>query len=450
MSCKSINNQISDSREEIKNDTIRFLSDDIEAFGQLEDLQKVIYNGDSRTKKWTNSGENIKALKSLLVKSGIQNSQADKLIEKNVLNLELPTRYENPISYFLLKRIQEDVELSIEKRNLNKIKVGIGTLPYWSLNAKTYNEKDFSLIVANSGLFNFIYEMTKILLETGNIFVENDKVVIQFSDEVLKEKLNDSPDILVRFSKALEDYANRRVIRGQSPPTELQQTILSGMVNSMEFFTIAHEYGHAIYRHKVIGTTGLGLRSKKNVINESFKVAKNNWEQEVIADLFALTILEKTLQDKASKKDLHFYSLLRTSPELFFNLSTIAEESKPIFKDRKRPKSIDINLKDKFLNSSYKLISGLLNNDKTLRKYLSFNNSLGPNSDNNTFNLNLSHPPDYIRAEYSGVLMKHSINQKYEEPYFEELGNQLSKNLNTIWEIIKPILIKIIEGEIKD
>lgn len=447
-SSKSIKSRVTNNTE------IKFLSDSIKIYSILENYQKIGYDNSKGSYKWTNSKEQVDILVSLFKKNGLYNGKGKKHIKDNVLNVVLPTRYEDPIAYWILKEVKDDVEYEIKLKTGNDYKIGIGTLPYWTLNAKTYNNADFKerLIVVNSGLFNFCNELIKILLETINIERKGNQIIFDYSEKYFTDKLKENPALIIRFSKALENYSLNRTIRGVAPPGELQKLFLSEIENSIEFYALAHEYGHLYFNHNPVGSSALLLRNSENSKINSMDIVNNDWKQEIEADMFATLILSNYIERKkvANGDNIDFYPILRNSPSLFFKLSEIANSAKYIYQDKTRIPEISNELRLNQLTLSSNLIADILKSREVFQSEKIFNLGLLNQVEfKDTMYILATHPPDNSRAAYLNKFLTKKEYDSDEERQFQDLSNQMEKNLITMWDYLRPILYKIIEEDNK-
>ena len=233
----AVPNNISESSEELKELRLSFLSDSLKLYSILESYQETVYTGDSTAFRWSNTKKERELFFEILKRSGFDIKQRINFVDSISL-LKLPTRFENPIPFFLAESIKEDVEKELENHYENIPQINIGTLPLWSLNARALNDNNNgeSLVIVNTGLFTFCHEMAKILLETISIKEAGDYVIIDSSPSTLQQKIDSNQNLLVRFSKALEDYGNGRQIKGE-PYNQSNAPLLTKMVNAMEFFS---------------------------------------------------------------------------------------------------------------------------------------------------------------------------------------------------------------------
>ena len=408
----------------------KFLSDSIYVFKLLEELQSDAYRYNTHSYRWTGSKQEIKQFTDLFTKYGINKKDG----KKHLFSIELSTRYEDPITYWILNEVQKDVETEILSLYNETYNVGVGTLPYWELNAKTYNflnSKDKSLIVMNSGIFSFSHEMLKIMLETINL---NDVD----SDTLSRDKIL---SIMENFSYALEDFSHNRRIRSRLDINPEKAQDLAEMVAAMEFFALAHEYGHIFFNHEPIKTGSLNLRNEDSASQnpKGFKI--HDWRQEIEADIFAFNLMNQYISKKyvLKKNKPHLYKILRYMPVIFFHLSDIAAKSKYIYIDNTEiPENQSA---DTFLHEALTIIEDIL----VHKKDILINTTLKVNVGGKTPDINSSisfsnHPPDNIRSLY----MQNLISSSFNDDDGSELGQRLDNNIIQLWGNLEEILNKII------
>ena len=255
---------------------------------------------------------------------------------KAALSERVPTRYEDPLSWALIdasiRRVLDkgvgDVRLPNRPR--------FGTLPTTTLNARTVLVPNIrlQLIVVNSGLFKFCYDYLKLGLKTVVFHESGDQIEISYSHDGFEIGPRHDVQLIVELSKLLEDAVNHRehlVLQ----PMGFEVPLLLRMVSAMEFFLVAHEYGHIM----------LGHLSKKNErlhtygVQQPLSVVGRSWGQEAAADAYAFAFLDKYLVSDAAKDEryqagIDFLGYLRLAPQMFFVFATAAEDAQYVFDNR--------------------------------------------------------------------------------------------------------------------
>jgi hypothetical protein len=229
-----------------------FQSDTDKAYLYLETIQEEAYRDNPRVVRWTDSPENMKKLQDLLAEldarsvASTPESSYGALYEGVLAQLRqaMPTRYEDPNTIFLLRSVANEVFNEIAQQDHSFELPHLGTLPLGTLNARALPipGSDTRLVVVNSSLFTFAHELGKIALATIPIQEKDGHIDIDLSGDFFQTSVRHDPQFLVRFSKALEDFANKRLIKGQAPPREFDDPLLAILDAALEDFVLAHEF----------------------------------------------------------------------------------------------------------------------------------------------------------------------------------------------------------------
>jgi hypothetical protein len=420
---------------------IIYLSDTDYVYEMLENRQRAIYENDKFSTQWKNSKEEIELLIEIAKKYHIKKKDVlDKL-----QSLTLSTRYEHPVSFSILKDNIYTVEEQLKKNGIGFKAPKYGTLPTTKLNASTnITFPESPLIIVNSGVFNFCHELLKIAFKTIEFSADKHQVSITYSDEILDDLIAHDQDLIVKFSRALEDYANNRVIKSQYTADTLQANLEIGLVSCMEIFILAHEYGHMILGHKSIENEDLEVRSGNRNTEKSLNIVLNSWQQEIEADFFGIIILDSYLQSNPSEFD----SLLKFAPYIYFSLAEIAEESAFILKNKRLPDTIPQATKDQYFDNLSEVTDRSFLKATKEAKTNSFHyKSTSKTPLDTTLTLSKSHPPSWLRRN----IMKRFIDQNKitNEDTFETLALAFSRNLILLWEKIRIPWVKILNKNVK-
>ena len=176
------------------------------------------------------------------------------LIEHWVENLKLPTCYESPLVYILLKQYAENIDQARKEMNLPMPSVvHIATLPTTEVNAYTYPATDNrdSVIAFNAQLFMFAYQMSKVTFPT--LEVRNDqasgRIAVNTSKKRALELLKNNPDIVTNYVMAILEFL-LLAPPSTEPISQSYDPLLMPLAEGMELFAVGHEYGHVVLNHK--------------------------------------------------------------------------------------------------------------------------------------------------------------------------------------------------------
>jgi hypothetical protein len=183
------------------------------------------------------------------------------------------------------------------------------------------------LVVVNSSLFTFAHELGKIALATIPITETSQKVIIDLSGDFFQNSIRHDPQFLFRFSKALEDFANARLIVGQAPPRKLDDPLLGVLDSAIEDFVLAHEFAHLVLHHQTDDRLGPATSS---VSSEAFL---RSWGEEAIADAYAAELVNRISFRRQNDEGTgslrgELAEFSRYAPVLFFQLDRIAEAAR--------------------------------------------------------------------------------------------------------------------------
>lgn len=413
---------------------LKYLSDSDIVYQNLEAYQNAIYPERERELRWQNTPKQRQEVIVLCKRLGVD---PDSML--NRLNrIILPTRYEDANSYLILLANVADVAAQLRRVNIEYIQPRLGTLPTASLNARTNRTyPDKPLITVNSGIFGFCHEIMKIVFET-TAFRANDSVIsIDYSKNSLDSIIRNDPHVLVRYSMALEDYANRRRIKGQAVIDTIKSSLIYAMVNAMEFFTVAHEYGHLIFEHTPVDKENAELTLNTAKTDLSFEVAINSWQQEIEADIFAFYLLCEHIKANPSVFD----GILQLSPYVFFQLSQIAEEAVYTMKNRKLPLQLTSAEKQK-ATSAVSAIA-VRANEKVKQQFGGLTYVYKPfvNTQTSDTLTSKSHPPSWVRGRLIKSLAEQ--NKVFADSIFTPLGEGFVENEGGLWDTLKMLWLRI-------
>ena len=437
---------------------VTFLSDTDPAYAYLETIQKLAFARDPKAFRWTNDEKQKQTLLTLLAELDRMDTDAASSKAENsytslynnfmaVLNRPVPTRYEEPNSLAILEGIVRQLEGTTGSTVPQPVKPRFGTLPTGSLNARTVLVPDSSLrlVVVNSALFPFCYEYLKIGLKTVTFRNDGENLIMDYGDQTFEHDARHNKDLMVRLSKLFEDLGNLRSVRGQERPSAPEVPLLLRMVNAMEFFFVAHEYGHIALGH---------LSSQKDVIqlsglnNQGLTVLRRSWGQEAAADLYAFSLLDKYLSSEVAKDevrhaDVDLRQFLRLAPLFFFVFNSDAEEMQYIFTHKAAPPTLSDN--DKRIVVSY-LQSALSDETKSAGGSIGKEQSTRGYDSTVMETLKSDHPPAFARlALMQRYLQDHSGPKgNPTDLAFRDLGLAVLAHIQTMESDLKPMWISII------
>lgn len=428
---------------------MKFLSDSDRAYHYLERIQESIYRDDPTAFRWKGTPEQVAALKKHMdvlfarlaanpLTKGI--AEQRKAFEKyywEQLGKPMPTRFEDPLNYSLLRNFADDVLATLRPRDGDKGPHGpalphLGTLPIRTVNAETIAIPQSSehLIVVNPKLFTFCYELSKIALETVEIDYDpaTDQAKIDFSAQTAEKRLDKDPDLAKRMAALLLEFsaATGSLRHDDARPSYLNFLIVLSW--GMEAFVVGHEYFHTMSKHQAVtreAWTVSGSGGKEVVVS----VLARSWEDELEADLMGFVVMSLAWDSRkaAVVKDLPFdlNGLAITGPLLYFSASEIAEDAKSLYRGGKGYEKPTEEEMDEVVNLM-----------EALRKK-------GGEEDHRVKAVSKAytgHPPAWLRTAF----MRHEPPKDLSPAgvRFFEFGQALPRNLQILWKRARPIFIE--------
>jgi hypothetical protein len=358
---------------------------------------------------------------------------------RELLSRPLPTRFEDPLLYGLLKDLIDEITSLPKKVEASTSDVPFprfGTLPLQTVNAETIQipGSDQSIIVVNQELFFFCFEMTKLALETVEIKRGADSMLsIDLSPDACIKRINENPYLFKRMCALLFEFSgdvgalqhdNARAEYGDLPIT---------ITHAMELFALSHEYVHVVSKHDAVETDAWDVAgSGGGRVNVS--VLRRSWTQESEADsagflLMMAALNRKPADRKSAQKHDGLYGVAVTAPFLYFQFAEIAEEANSIYTDgkaREMPTEAEV--------------------DELLRE---MEKGEGKNTAIKDFQAKYKgHPPCRLRAWTVRVIgrMVHQIPPEdftQEELDMYKLGRTLPQNIKLLWTAVKPVYTRL-------
>ncbi len=326
---------------------IAFLSDSDSAYAYLEARQELAFEDNPSVRRWTGNAEDEAAIREVITaldqRVGSEAGGYAAIYGHILAQLQqaMPTRFEDPRSIYILCSVGLAVHAEIAREIPGFVMPYLGTLPSGTLNARALSVpgSPAELVTVNFSLFTFVHELGKIGLGTIRIEEKGDQVVIDLSDSYF-DAIRSDPEFLVRFSKALEDFANQRLIRGHAPPRALDDPLLQVMNAALEEFVIAHEFAHLVLGHTRRDLGPAGDFGETQPLSDA--VLRQRWGEEVVADLYAAALVQRIsmARNRAAPTDSlesELGEFVRYAPVLFFQLNQIAEEARYVHDQTKAP-----------------------------------------------------------------------------------------------------------------
>jgi hypothetical protein len=216
------------------------------------------------------------------------------------------------------------------------------------------------------------------------------------------------------------------------------------MVDAMEFFLVAHEYGHIALGHISAGNTVVRTYG----VNQPLQILRRSWGQELAADMWAF-LLDKYLATKASSDDryhagIDFGDYLRLAPQFFFGFDSTAEDAQFVLDNKRLSPSLSEEEKETVVDYAADILAAESN---TRNKVVSARTS---NQTKYTGSVDAvlkgDYPPPWVRQE----LMRRALQKL--TPFstdstdlaFRDIGLSVLSNLQTMNSDLLPLWVEIV------
>jgi hypothetical protein len=311
--------------------TFRYASDTPgSAYEWLEREQELAY-GESR--KPPDLARLREVIKSLPQREGWE--PADKILDAaGVDQVTLPTRFENPGGYFLLKNISDSIHAALRRRNPAKPLPEIfwGTLPHGEVNAAAQAIGNENLVLLNEGMFSFLYASLLGLTRTIEFKSSGSRIAFDYSEDAFRRQFSASVESKTFLALLLQAFA--RPDTG-APDIRLasasEAAIVMRQLNAIERFIVGHEFGHIVAGDVASGRRMLSLPNLAGGWRPVAALARD-WGQELRADRQGLELaaLARTSDESGSPNApvVLFDHIAGYAPLLFLSVADALEDVK--------------------------------------------------------------------------------------------------------------------------
>jgi hypothetical protein len=236
---------------------------------------------------------------------------------------ELPTPYEDPLGYVLIRDLVLTIEASAADVSVTlPPRPVFGTLITPQVNAQTIRagEDGSHVVVVESALFNFALLFSKAV---SRCFPPTGSGGFRITTDAIEDRIRSDPSVLQRFSDAVEAY----VVHGNpglADPYLVEhehEELARGLRLGMELFILGHEYGHAALGHLNADLPTARLFASQ--VEEPTDVLAYSWAQEYLADAWAVPIVFAAMRRAT---DCPAY-LTTAGAALYFAAATIIDQS---------------------------------------------------------------------------------------------------------------------------
>jgi hypothetical protein len=239
---------------------------------------------------------------------------------------EIPTRYENPFNYRILRGLQTEIENTLAAMHAGGMlksvlpKVVVGTLPTGEVNARAIlvPSSEYFLVVFDSQMFNFVNLLSKALSLAIPPREVDGKIIRSMRPEDILQAIGENPDAAERLKEVMSMYLTIGTPEGAAPYTleERYQEMAGLLRDGMELFAVGHEYGHIASGHFTPQSPIHDTEISGTPVSEYL----GDWDQEFQADRFAAQVSSLALQTRGVHR---FQSFIGSD---FFFASTMLVE----------------------------------------------------------------------------------------------------------------------------
>lgn len=258
----------------------------------------------------------------------------DKMRQR-LLDTQAPTAAENPVGYSILRDIVEDVQQAMARLNLRMPEaVAFGTLPTGQINGIACAVPAGGLIVAiDDGLFTFVHSLAKAVAVFYKATMGPDGLEIKLTESNLAQAVETNEEGNLRWLETLiaafviksPDHAPLR------PITDDRIHLVHMLVNSVEVFVVAHEFGHLILGHYERNAFG----SERHLITDTEVKQLNTLQKdELEADRLGLKLLRE------HHKKLGYHSIDHTLAAIWFFCGCLLILEEMYGQDSKHPPAL--------------------------------------------------------------------------------------------------------------
>ena len=219
--------------------------------------------------------------------------------KEKLLGLALPTKYENPSYYSLMKNRFESIrEEAVNLKKDNSVwsfkDPVFGTLPTGQINAMAIQvpDSDDHLIVFEEQIIVFCNLLSKIIAQS---IPQNNENTSPVNKSEIMIHLDENPQILARFLQLITLYVtNERISDGTQYNLDKKYDDFVSLFNhSIELFLFGHEYGHIVqWKSEKIRLVEKKLR------NETISEIYHPWEEEFLSDMIGLNLMTSIMKRK--------------------------------------------------------------------------------------------------------------------------------------------------------
>lgn len=334
--------------------SVRYLSENNDAYRVLEGKQREIYEGntelldrDPYLREQLASKEGIQKFEDVvrvLAQMDLVDEEFGRQLVQFLRCEPLPTRFESPLSFMLLKNSLESLTAARTKLYPNSPLPLFGSMPTGTIDAQAtvFENAEDPIIILDRNIYQFTGKFSKTVSATIPIGSDGGKVSLSYDKEDMRRRLHENPWIVSDFSQAM------LLLVTSGAPNNAHETLLDAdhnrmharLVNGLDSFIVGHELGHIVLGHARSSTRELHMAGDGR--DRPIEVVDHSQDDELAADQVGLRLLVTSQAATGDPGDLLDAAIAAAGSDLFFKLLDLADQyrlkiGKPTFSDKAHP-----------------------------------------------------------------------------------------------------------------
>lgn len=214
----------------------------------------------------------------------------------------VPTPYEDPLRYSLLRRHARDIEVAAMEKGMELGNRPLfGTLPTGQVNGATYLVPGTTehVVVLEKELFTFALLLSKAICCTLPLDAGTRAATFATDVDDIKRRIEQQPELAERFTELILAYTITGRPSTARPywPERPYQTLAGVLRRSIELFVLGHEYGHVVAGHLL----------EMPATSEDATAIAYSWRQEYAADEIGIMLCLRVMDEFGCDTAMSFW-----------------------------------------------------------------------------------------------------------------------------------------------
>ncbi|TBY21689.1 hypothetical protein E0H93_32065 [Rhizobium leguminosarum bv. viciae] len=334
--------------------SVRYLSDTNDAYKVLQGKQQEIYEGNTkllagdpylREQLTTKGGiQTLDDVVRILARMDLVDEQFGRQVVQFLRCEPLPTKFESPLSFMLLKNSLESLTSARIKLYPNSQLPLFGSMPTGTIDAQAtvFEGAENPIIILDRNIYQFTGKFSKTVSATIPIGSDDNNVSLSYDKEEMRRRLHDNPWIVSDFTQAMVLFVT------SGSPKNAHETLLDAdhnrlharLVNGLDTFIVGHELGHIVLGHARNSTHELHMAGDGS--DRPIEVVDHSQDDELAADQVGFQLLVTSQAAGGGPGDLLDATIAAAGSDLFFKLLDVADQYRgtigmPTFSDKAHP-----------------------------------------------------------------------------------------------------------------